>query len=131
MRYREVGPLADDGGSQLQRPGAEPSHLVESVLAEMTTDDLAWHFEKIDELAHLERIAAGEEHGVAALLQRVNDGCEERNMGRIVEINPDRPFVRARRCDGGVRHGDSQHAPLPDRTARGVARRILKSVQNE
>ena len=44
----------------------------------------------IRQVAHLESIARGDEQGKAARSKLLDDWLEERNMRRVIEVDPDR-----------------------------------------
>ncbi len=88
MRDREIWLLPQHGRCHLQNPHYEPCELGQSVFAVMMADALVLHMKQVCQFANLEAVAGGQNHGVAAFLQLLDDGLEERNVRRVLQIDP-------------------------------------------
>ena len=80
--------LPQHGRRHLQNPHHQSRELGQSVLAIVMANALVLHVKQIRQFADLEAVAGGQNHGVASLLQLFHDGLEERNVRRILQINP-------------------------------------------
>ena len=86
---RQVRLVPDSRGSQLEPPVDEAEKLHQGVLAVVLPDRLAFQPVEIDETGHLEAVAGCDHAVVAAVVQLIDDGLEQRDVRRIVEIDPD------------------------------------------
>jgi hypothetical protein len=59
------------------------------VLAVVVSDSLVLDVKQVRQLTDLETISGSHQHRVSTLLKVLNDRFEERNMGRILQVDPD------------------------------------------
>ena len=94
MGYRDVGPFDENSRGQLQYADRETQQLRNPVLTVVVTDFAVLQARKIGKLADLETVPRREENGVPLLLQLADDWQEERDVRRVLEINPDGALFR-------------------------------------
>ena len=86
---RQAGLLAQIERQQLERPQRQSGDLHDRVLPVMTADLPEAQPLFLREVADLEGVASGQDDLVTSLLQFADDGDEEGDMGRVVEVDPD------------------------------------------
>ncbi len=98
MRQGEVGLLTQGEGQQLQGAIKKPEDFHQLVLAVVTSDFRVLQPLLIGKFADLKGVARSQRHVEAARAQLLDDRLEERNVRRVVEIDPD--FLALRRRGG-------------------------------
>ena len=89
MREREVGAVAQLSRKQLQTAPAQPPNFHKTILAVVTTNFDGCKPHLGGKIADLKRIARRQHNRVTALFKFADDGFEERNVRRIIQVNPD------------------------------------------
>ncbi len=82
---------------QLQRAPDGPRDLHELVRAVVPPDCRVGEAVVVRQLAHLERVPRRHDHRVPRALQLADDRQEERDVGRVVEVDPDASWPRVMR----------------------------------
>ncbi len=113
MGYSQLRPLPQYVGQELQRTNSDPRQLRHRMFAIVMSDAAIIQFHLVGELSHLEAIAGGEHDLVSSALQFRSNGPEERDMRRIIEINPD--FFRCGCLGIGMTLGRRNNGQLPRR----------------
>src|SRR3989337_4436409 len=84
----------DDERDQLESANQESKYLEQFALPEMSPYPLVLKAISIGKAACLGAISRGENDGKSLLFQLPNDGFEERDVRRVVQIDPDRLILQ-------------------------------------
>jgi len=84
----------DDERDQLESANQESKYLEQFALPEMSPYPLVLKAISISKAACLGAISRGENDGKSLLLQLSDDGLEERDVWRVVQIDPDRLILQ-------------------------------------
>src|SRR5271165_972813 len=91
MRDRQVRFFANDRRQHLQGAHPESDKLRGHMLAVVPAKSFVGNAEQVRKLTHLETISGSDDDGVALALEFLDNGLEERNVGGILEVDPDFP----------------------------------------